>query len=48
MSLDTIGKLYNEWRSRYLKAWGGLYYVDYNQKGDKEKNAVTCSEGMES
>ncbi|KAG0267653.1 hypothetical protein DFQ27_008556 [Actinomortierella ambigua] len=45
--MSTIEKRYNKWRSNFVKTWGDMTYIDYNQKHEQEpSNAATCSEAV--
>ncbi|KAK3816397.1 MAG: Six-hairpin glycosidase-like protein, partial [Benniella sp.] len=38
---------YAQWRAEYVRAWGDMFYIDYNKKGEVEQEgAITCSEAI--
>lgn len=46
MSPPTPQQKYAQWRADYVRAWGDMFYIDYNKKGEVEQEgAITCSEG---
>ncbi|KAG0232340.1 hypothetical protein BGX31_005187 [Mortierella sp. GBA43] len=45
--MPSIEQKYAEWRAAYVRAWGDMFYIDYNKKGEVEQEgAVTCSEAI--